>query len=169
MRIRQSCSGQTAQGPVGNGLLSLQDKAAPADKQSKPEAAPATPAASAVSGSPEVLYINGNGTYSYHSYRGLGGGLLSLSDASSSGESLLQAMTLCPSEVVSSVNPREENEYFVKAIVRANLLNTRPFNTEHPSRHKDAPCSVAVSGSSSTAMQLEDCCSHTGNNSQPEN
>ncbi|ELK28267.1 Nucleolar protein 4 [Myotis davidii] len=144
------------------------DKAAPADKQSKPEAAPATPAASTVSGSPEVLYINGNGTYSYHSYRGLGGGLLSLSDASSSGESLLQAMTLCPSEVVSSVNPREENGYFVKAIVRANLLNTSPFNTEHPSRHKDAPCSVAVSGSSSTAMQLEDCCSHTGNNSQPE-
>lgn len=33
-----------------------------------------------------MLYINGNGTYSYHSYRGLGGGLLNLNDASSSGE-----------------------------------------------------------------------------------
>lgn len=31
-----------------------------------------------------MLYINGNGTYSYHSYRGLGGGLLNLNDASSS-------------------------------------------------------------------------------------
>nr|KAF6358714.1 nucleolar protein 4 [Pipistrellus kuhlii] len=66
-------------------LKAFNDKSAPADKQSKPEVAQATLAASAVSGSQEVLYINGNGTYSYHSYRGLGGGLLSLSDASSSG------------------------------------------------------------------------------------
>lgn len=79
-------------GLVDNGMLSLQDKSVPADKQSKPEVAQATLAASAVSGSQEVLYINGNGTYSYHSYRGLGGGLLSLSDASSSGESLLYIM-----------------------------------------------------------------------------
>ncbi|XP_058133588.1 nucleolar protein 4 isoform X2 [Dasypus novemcinctus] len=61
------------------------DESAPADKQCKPEAAQATYSTSAVSGSQEVLYINGNGTYSYHSYRGLGGGLLNLNDASSSG------------------------------------------------------------------------------------
>lgn len=69
--------------------MSLQDDSAAADKQCKPEAAQATYSSSAVSGSQEVLYINGNGTYSYHSYRGLGGGLLNLNDASSSGESLL--------------------------------------------------------------------------------
>uniref|UniRef100_A0A8D0Z7J3 Nucleolar protein 4 n=1 Tax=Sus scrofa TaxID=9823 RepID=A0A8D0Z7J3_PIG len=61
------------------------DESAPGDKQCKPEAAQGTYSTSAVSGSQEVLYINGNGTYSYHSYRGLGGGLLNLNDASSSG------------------------------------------------------------------------------------
>ncbi|XP_034498757.1 nucleolar protein 4 isoform X8 [Ailuropoda melanoleuca] len=66
-------------------LLSLQDESAPADKACKPEAAQATYSTSTVPGSQEVLYINGNGTYSYHSYRGLGGGLLNLNDASSSG------------------------------------------------------------------------------------
>lgn len=76
-------------------LLSLQDESAPTDKQCKPEAAQGTYSTSAVSGSQEVLYINGNGTYSYHSYRGLGGGLLNLNDASSSGESLLHIMFLC--------------------------------------------------------------------------
>nr|XP_036860626.1 nucleolar protein 4 [Manis javanica] len=64
-----------------------QDESAPADKPCKPEAAPATCSPAAASGPQEVLYINGNGTYSHHSYRGLGGGLLSLNDASSSGES----------------------------------------------------------------------------------
>ncbi|XP_049991008.1 nucleolar protein 4 [Alexandromys fortis] len=62
-----------------------QDEATPADKQCKPEAAQATYSTSSVPGSQEVLYINGNGTYSYHSYRGLGGGLLNLNDTSSSG------------------------------------------------------------------------------------
>ncbi|XP_073068845.1 nucleolar protein 4 isoform X5 [Manis javanica] len=62
-----------------------QDESAPADKPCKPEAAPATCSPAAASGPQEVLYINGNGTYSHHSYRGLGGGLLSLNDASSSG------------------------------------------------------------------------------------
>ncbi|XP_002917643.1 nucleolar protein 4 isoform X3 [Ursus americanus] len=62
-----------------------QDESAPADKACKPEAAQATYSTSTVPGSQEVLYINGNGTYSYHSYRGLGGGLLNLNDASSSG------------------------------------------------------------------------------------
>ncbi|XP_035296152.1 nucleolar protein 4 isoform X7 [Cricetulus griseus] len=62
-----------------------QDEAISADKQCKPEAAQATYSTSTVPGSQEVLYINGNGTYSYHSYRGLGGGLLNLNDTSSSG------------------------------------------------------------------------------------
>ncbi|XP_003784803.1 nucleolar protein 4 isoform X5 [Otolemur garnettii] len=66
-------------------LKAFNDESAPADKQCKPEAAQATYSTSAVPGSQEVLYINGNGTYSYHSYRGLGGGLLNLNDASSSG------------------------------------------------------------------------------------
>ncbi|GAB0182509.1 nucleolar protein 4 [Grus japonensis] len=61
------------------------DEAAPADKQYKQEPAQVTYSTSAVSSTQEVLYINGNGTYSYHSYRGLGGGLLNLNDASSSG------------------------------------------------------------------------------------
>lgn len=67
--------------------LLVQDEST-SDKQCKPDSAQATYSTSAVSGSPEVLYINGNGTYSYHSYRGLGGGLLNLNDASSSGKSL---------------------------------------------------------------------------------
>ncbi|KAM9054845.1 nucleolar protein 4 isoform 5-T5 [Megaptera novaeangliae] len=66
-------------------LKAFNDESTPADKQCKPEAAQGTYSTSAVSGSQEVLYINGNGTYSYHSYRGLGGGLLNLNDASSSG------------------------------------------------------------------------------------
>ncbi|XP_008827072.1 nucleolar protein 4 isoform X3 [Nannospalax galili] len=61
-----------------------QGESAPADKPCKPDAATAT-YSSNVSGSQEVLYINGNGTYSYHSYRGLGGSLLNLNDSSSSG------------------------------------------------------------------------------------
>uniref|UniRef100_A0A8D0L4Y6 Nucleolar protein 4 n=1 Tax=Sphenodon punctatus TaxID=8508 RepID=A0A8D0L4Y6_SPHPU len=62
-----------------------QDEVASTDKQYKQEPAQVTYSTSAVSSTQEVLYINGNGTYSYHSYRGLGGGLLNLSDASSSG------------------------------------------------------------------------------------
>ncbi|XP_035296153.1 nucleolar protein 4 isoform X8 [Cricetulus griseus] len=66
-------------------LKAFNDEAISADKQCKPEAAQATYSTSTVPGSQEVLYINGNGTYSYHSYRGLGGGLLNLNDTSSSG------------------------------------------------------------------------------------
>lgn len=74
----------------------FQDEAAPADKQYKQETAQVTYSTSAVSSTQEVLYINGNGTYSYHSYRGLGGGLLNLNDASSSGEfPSLQNMPVC--------------------------------------------------------------------------
>ncbi|KAM9308784.1 nucleolar protein 4 isoform 4-T4 [Gastrophryne carolinensis] len=70
---------------------------------------------SAVSSTQEVLYINGNGTYSYHSYRGLGGGLLNLSDTSNSGPTDLSmkrqlATTSPPSSTPNSrpqLNPTE--------------------------------------------------------------
>lgn len=78
-----------------NETLFLQDEAAPADKQYKQEPAQVTYSTSAVSSTQEVLYINGNGTYSYHSYRGLGSGLLNLSDASSSGEFPYQCVRGC--------------------------------------------------------------------------
>ncbi|XP_006766442.1 PREDICTED: nucleolar protein 4 isoform X2 [Myotis davidii] len=101
--LASACESESRNAAKRMRLEKQQDKAAPADKQSKPEAAPATPAASTVSGSPEVLYINGNGTYSYHSYRGLGGGLLSLSDASSSGPTdLSMKRQLAPSSGSSS-------------------------------------------------------------------
>ncbi|MBN3286203.1 NOL4 protein, partial [Polyodon spathula] len=61
-----------------------QDEAVPTDKQYKQEPVQVTFPVSAVSTAQEVLYINGNGTYSCHSYSGLGGGLLSLTEASSS-------------------------------------------------------------------------------------
>ncbi|MGH0164191.1 UNVERIFIED_CONTAM: hypothetical protein FKN15_047817 [Acipenser sinensis] len=63
-----------------------QDEAVSTDKQYKQELAQVTFPVSAVSTAQEVLYINGNGTYSCHSYSGLGGGLLNLTEASSSGE-----------------------------------------------------------------------------------
>ncbi|XP_069076201.1 nucleolar protein 4 isoform X2 [Pleurodeles waltl] len=56
-----------------------------AEKQVKQEPTQVTFSTSAVSSTQEVLYINGNGTYSYHSYRGLGGGLINLTDASTNG------------------------------------------------------------------------------------
>lgn len=81
-----------------------QDEAAPADKQYKQEPAQVTYSTSAVSSTQEVLYINGNGTYSYHSYRGLGGGLLNLNDASSSGE-FPYKMCLCVYVVMCTFPP----------------------------------------------------------------
>ncbi|KAM5305341.1 nucleolar protein 4 isoform 5-T5 [Glossophaga mutica] len=83
--LASACESESRNAAKRMRLDRQQDKSAPADKQCKPEAAQATYSAPAVSGSQEVLYINGNGTYSYHSYRGLGGGLLNLNDASSSG------------------------------------------------------------------------------------
>ncbi|XP_054439486.1 nucleolar protein 4 isoform X2 [Pteronotus mesoamericanus] len=83
--LASACESESRNAAKRMRLDRQQDKSAPADKQCKPEAAQATYSTSAVSGSQEVLYINGNGTYSYHSYRGLGGGLLNLNDASSSG------------------------------------------------------------------------------------
>ncbi|XP_044630495.1 nucleolar protein 4 isoform X10 [Equus asinus] len=83
--LASACESESRNAAKRMRLDRQQDESAPADKQCKPEAAQATYSTSAVSGSQEVLYINGNGTYSYHSYRGLGGGLLNLNDASSSG------------------------------------------------------------------------------------
>ncbi|KAM4704590.1 nucleolar protein 4 isoform 2-T2 [Rhinophrynus dorsalis] len=65
--------------------LDRPDETAVVDKPYKQETAQVTYSTSSVSSTQEVLYINGNGTYSYHSYRGLGGGLLNLSDTSNSG------------------------------------------------------------------------------------
>ncbi|XP_044897991.1 nucleolar protein 4 isoform X2 [Felis catus] len=84
--LASACESESRNAAKRMRLDRQQDESAPADKQCKPEAAQATYSTSAVSGSQEVLYINGNGTYSYHSYRGLGGGLLNLNDASSSGQ-----------------------------------------------------------------------------------
>ncbi|XP_005372825.1 PREDICTED: nucleolar protein 4 isoform X2 [Chinchilla lanigera] len=84
--LASACESESRNAAKRMRLDKQQDESAPpADKQCKPEAAQATYSASTVPGSQEVLYINGNGTYSYHSYRGLGGGLLNLNDASSSG------------------------------------------------------------------------------------
>nr|XP_060631228.1 nucleolar protein 4 isoform X2 [Anolis sagrei ordinatus] len=94
-----------------------QDETAPAEKSFKQEPTQVTYSTSAVSSTQEVLYINGNGTYSYHSYRGLGGGLLNLSDASTSGPTDLSmkrqlATTSGSSSSTSSrpqLNPTEIN------------------------------------------------------------
>ncbi|XP_004579616.2 nucleolar protein 4 isoform X2 [Ochotona princeps] len=83
--LASACESESRNAAKRMRLDRQQDESAPADKQGKPEGAQATYSTSAVAGSQEVLYINGNGTYSYHSYRGLGGGLLNLNDASSSG------------------------------------------------------------------------------------
>ncbi|XP_069424901.1 nucleolar protein 4 isoform X4 [Ovis canadensis] len=83
--LASACESESRNAAKRMRLDRQQDESAATDKQCKPEAAQGTYSTSAVSGSQEVLYINGNGTYSYHSYRGLGGGLLNLNDASSSG------------------------------------------------------------------------------------
>ncbi|XP_058034205.1 nucleolar protein 4 isoform X3 [Ahaetulla prasina] len=81
-----------------------QDEPASADKPFKQEPTQVTHSTSAVSSTQEVLYINGNGTYSYHSYRGLGGGLLNLSDASTSGPTDLSMKRQLASTSGSSSN-----------------------------------------------------------------
>ncbi|XP_051019101.1 nucleolar protein 4 isoform X2 [Acomys russatus] len=83
--LASACESESRNAAKRMRLDKAQDEATPADKQCKPDAAQATYSTSTVPGSQEVLYINGNGTYSYHSYRGLGGGLLNLNDSSSSG------------------------------------------------------------------------------------
>ncbi|XP_013929531.1 PREDICTED: nucleolar protein 4 isoform X2 [Thamnophis sirtalis] len=80
-----------------------QDEPASADKPFKQEPTQVTNSTS-VSSTQEVLYINGNGTYSYHSYRGLGGSLLNLSDASTSGPTDLSMKRQLASTSGSSSN-----------------------------------------------------------------
>ncbi|KAJ7424293.1 Nucleolar protein 4-like protein [Willisornis vidua] len=82
--LASACESESRNAAKRMRLDRQQDETAPADKQYKQEPAQVTYSTSAVSSTQEVLYINGNGTYSYHSYRGLGGGLLNLNDASSS-------------------------------------------------------------------------------------
>ncbi|XP_071410692.1 nucleolar protein 4 isoform X6 [Pithys albifrons albifrons] len=82
--LASACESESRNAAKRMRLDRQQDEAAPSDKQYKQEPAQVTYSTSAVSSTQEVLYINGNGTYSYHSYRGLGGGLLNLNDASSS-------------------------------------------------------------------------------------
>ncbi|XP_013040435.2 nucleolar protein 4 isoform X3 [Anser cygnoides] len=82
--LASACESESRNAAKRMRLDRQQDEAASADKQYKQEPAQVTYSTSAVSSTQEVLYINGNGTYSYHSYRGLGGGLLNLNDASSS-------------------------------------------------------------------------------------
>uniref|UniRef100_A0A8C7E857 Nucleolar protein 4 n=1 Tax=Nothoprocta perdicaria TaxID=30464 RepID=A0A8C7E857_NOTPE len=83
--LASACESESRNAAKRMRLDRQQDEAAPADKQYKQEPAQVAYSTSAVSSTQEVLYINGNGTYSYHSYRGLGGGLLNLNDASSTG------------------------------------------------------------------------------------
>ncbi|XP_006835114.1 PREDICTED: nucleolar protein 4-like isoform X2 [Chrysochloris asiatica] len=108
--LASACESESRNAAKRMRLDRQQDESAPADKQCKPEAAQATYSTSAVSGSQEVLYINGNGTYSYHSYRGLGGGLLNLNDAASSGPTDLsmkrQLATSSGSSSTSSSRPQ---------------------------------------------------------------
>ncbi|XP_026526079.1 nucleolar protein 4 isoform X3 [Notechis scutatus] len=85
-------------------LKAFNDETTSADKQFKQEPTQVTYSTSAVSSTQEVLYINGNGTYSYHSYRGLGGGLLNLSDASTSGPTDLSMKRQLASTSGSSSN-----------------------------------------------------------------
>ncbi|XP_038622582.1 nucleolar protein 4 isoform X7 [Tachyglossus aculeatus] len=101
--LASACESESRNAAKRMRLDRQQEESAPADKQYKPETAQATYSTSTVSSTQEVLYINGNGTYSYHSYRGLGGGLLNLSDASSSGPTdLSMKRQLAPSSGAAS-------------------------------------------------------------------
>ncbi|XP_015209015.2 nucleolar protein 4 isoform X1 [Lepisosteus oculatus] len=83
--LASACESESRNAAKRMRLERPQDEAAPADKHFKQEPAQVTFTASAVPTAQEVLYINGNGTYSCHSYGGLGGGLLNLTEAASSG------------------------------------------------------------------------------------
>ncbi|XP_069816157.1 nucleolar protein 4 isoform X3 [Dendropsophus ebraccatus] len=82
--LASACESESRNAAKRMKLDRQQDEPALPDKPLKQETTQVTYSTSAVSSTQEVLYINGNGTYSYHSYRGLGGGLLNLSDTSNS-------------------------------------------------------------------------------------
>ncbi|XP_053252234.1 nucleolar protein 4 isoform X2 [Podarcis raffonei] len=108
--LASACESESRNAAKRMRLDRQQDETAPADKPYKQEQTQVTYSTSAVSSTQEVLYINGNGTYSYHSYRGLGGGLLNLSDASTSGPTDLsmkrQLATTSGSSSSSSSRPQ---------------------------------------------------------------
>ncbi|XP_072267367.1 nucleolar protein 4 isoform X2 [Pyxicephalus adspersus] len=115
--LASACESESRNAAKRMRLDRQQDEPALPDKPQKQENAQVTYSTSAVSSTQEVLYINGNGTYSYHSYRGLGGGLLNLSDTSNSGPTDLSmkrqlATTSTSSSNTSSrpqLNPTEIN------------------------------------------------------------
>ncbi|XP_069587373.1 nucleolar protein 4 isoform X4 [Ranitomeya imitator] len=115
--LASACESESRNAAKRMKLDRQQDEPALTDKPPKQETAQVTYSTSAVSSTQEVLYINGNGTYSYHSYRGLGGGLLNLSDTSNSGPTDLSmkrqlATTSTSSSNTSSrpqLNPTEIN------------------------------------------------------------
>ncbi|XP_060133829.1 nucleolar protein 4 isoform X1 [Zootoca vivipara] len=108
--LASACESESRNAAKRMRLDRQQDETAPADKPYKQEPTQVTYSTSAVSSTQEVLYINGNGTYSYHSYRGLGGGLLNLSEASTSGPTDLsmkrQLATTSGSSSSSSSRPQ---------------------------------------------------------------
>ncbi|KAM9308781.1 nucleolar protein 4 isoform 1-T1 [Gastrophryne carolinensis] len=114
--LASACESESRNAAKRMRLDRQQEEPAVPDKPLKQEQnTQVTYSTSAVSSTQEVLYINGNGTYSYHSYRGLGGGLLNLSDTSNSGPTDLSmkrqlATTSPPSSTPNSrpqLNPTE--------------------------------------------------------------
>ncbi|XP_068093428.1 nucleolar protein 4 isoform X4 [Hyperolius riggenbachi] len=115
--LASACESESRNAAKRMRLDRQQEEPALPEKPYKQENAQVTYSTAAVSSTQEVLYINGNGTYSYHSYRGLGGGLLNLSDTSNSGPTDLSmkrqlATTSTSSSNTSSrpqLNPTEIN------------------------------------------------------------
>ncbi|KAM8966330.1 nucleolar protein 4 isoform 2-T2 [Pelodytes ibericus] len=115
--LASACESESRNAAKRMRLDKPQDETAVAEKPFKQETAQVTYSTSAVSSTQEVLYINGNGTYSYHSYRGLGGGLLNLTDTTNSGPTdLSMKRQLATSSTASSntssrpqLNPTEIN------------------------------------------------------------
>ncbi|XP_040289263.1 nucleolar protein 4 isoform X2 [Bufo bufo] len=102
--LASACESESRNAAKRMKLDRQQDEPALPDKPLKQETAQVTYSTSAVSSTQEVLYINGNGTYSYHSYRGLGGGLLNLSDTSNSGPTDLSMKRQLATTSTSSSN-----------------------------------------------------------------
>uniref|UniRef100_A0A8C5QHT0 Nucleolar protein 4 n=1 Tax=Leptobrachium leishanense TaxID=445787 RepID=A0A8C5QHT0_9ANUR len=115
--LASACESESRNAAKRMRLDKPQEETAVVEKPFKQETAQVTYSTSAVSSTQEVLYINGNGTYSYHSYRGLGGGLLNLTDTTNSGPTdLSMKRQLATSSTASSttsprpqLNPTEIN------------------------------------------------------------
>ncbi|CAH2285088.1 nucleolar 4 isoform X2 [Pelobates cultripes] len=115
--LASACESESRNAAKRMRLDKPQEETAVVDKPLKQETPQVTYTTSAVSSTQEVLYINGNGTYSYHSYRGLGGGLLNLTDTTNSGPTdlsmkrQLATSSTAPSNTSSrpQLNPTEIN------------------------------------------------------------